>query len=271
LAIQGPVKLQVKDLGKIFTIDEGWGRSTDITALEGVNFDVRAGEFVSLIGPSGCGKSTLLMIVAGLYDKTSGDVVLDDHHIDGTGFDRGVVFQEFAVFPWLTVSGNVRFGMRMKGIPKAERDPVVERLLGLVELQGFKNIYPYRLSGGMKQRVGIARALAFDPEVMLMDEPFGALDAQTRSSLQQLLVQVWMETHKTVLFVTHSVREAAYLSDRVLMMSPRPGRIAEEIKIDLPRPRDALSVEFLECERKVAETLARLTGQSDGGPAWVTD
>ena len=140
-----------------------------------------------------------------------------------------------------------------------------------MELQGFKNIYPYRLSGGMKQRVGIARALAFDPDVMLMDEPFGSLDAQTRSTLQQLLVQVWMETHKTVLFVTHSVREAAYLSDRVLMMSPRPGRIAEEIKIDLPRPRDALSVEFLECERKVAETLARLTGQSDGGPAWVTD
>ena len=123
MAIQGPVKLQVKDLGKIFTIDEGWGRTTDITALEGVNFDVRAGEFVSLIGPSGCGKSTLLMIVAGLYDKTSGDVVLDDHHIDGTGFDRGVVFQEFAVFPWLTVSGNVRFGMRMKGIPKPSATP----------------------------------------------------------------------------------------------------------------------------------------------------
>ena len=148
---------------------------------------------------------------------------------------------------------------------------MVDRLLSLVELEGFKDVYPYRLSGGMKQRVGIARALAFDPEVMLMDEPFGALDAQTRSSLQQLLVQVWMETHKTVLFVTHSVREAAYLSDRVLLMSPRPGRIAEEIKIDLPRPRDVLSVEFLQCERKVAETLAGLMGQSDGQPAWVTD
>ncbi len=271
MASAGAVKLQVQDLGKVFTIDEGWGRSTEITALEGVNFDVRAGEFVSLIGPSGCGKSTLLMIVAGLYEKTSGDVVLDDRHIDGTGFDRGVVFQEFAVFPWLTVAGNVRFGMRMKGIPKQERDPVVDRLLRLVELGGFRNVYPYRLSGGMKQRVGIARALAFDPEVMLMDEPFGALDAQTRSSLQRLLVQVWMETHKTVLFVTHSVREAAYLSDRVLLMSPRPGRVAEEIKIDLPRPRNALSVEFLECERKVAETLARLTGQSGGQPAWVTD
>ncbi len=268
---RGAVKLQIQDLGKVFTIDEGWGRSTEVTALERVNFEVRGGEFVSLIGPSGCGKSTLLMIVAGLYEKTSGEVVLDGHQIRGTGFDRGVVFQEFAVFPWLTVSGNVRFGMRMKGIPKAERDPVVDRLLGLVELQGFRNVYPYRLSGGMKQRVGIARALAFDPEVMLMDEPFGALDAQTRSSLQQLLVQVWMETHKTVLFVTHSVREAAYLSDRVLLMSPRPGRVAEEITIDLPRPRDVLSVEFLECERKVAETLARLAGHPGGRPAWVTD
>jgi ABC-type nitrate/sulfonate/bicarbonate transport system ATPase subunit len=266
-----PIKLKVQDLGMVFTIDEGLGRTSQVIALEKVKFEVRSGEFVSLLGPSGCGKSTLLMILAGLYEKTSGEAALDGHPITQPGFDRGVVFQEFAVFPWLTVAGNVRFGMRMKGISKDQRDPMVNRLMGLVELNGFEDIYPFRLSGGMKQRVGIARALALDPDVLLMDEPFGALDAQTRSSLQKLLVQVWLETQKTVLFVTHSVREATYLSDRVLVMSPRPGHIAEEIKIDLPRPRDALSVEFLNYERKVAETLSKLTGQTTEAAAWVTD
>ena len=216
MAIQGPVKLQVKDLGKIFTIDEGWGRTTDITALEGVNFDVRAGEFVTLIGPSGCGKSTLLMIVAGLYEKTSGDVVLDDHHIDGTGFDRGVVFQEFAVFPWLTVSGNVRFGMRMKGIPKTERDPVVERLLGLVELQGFKNIYPYRISGGMKQRVGIARALMQRPKILLVDEPTSSLDPKIGREVMDLMARLAEEEHIPMLVSVHDLGLAKRYASRIV-------------------------------------------------------
>ena len=159
----------------------------------------------------------------------------------------------------------------MKGIPREEQKKTVNKLLELVELKGFENIYPYRLSGGMKQRVGIARALAFNPEIMLMDEPFGALDAQTRSSLQRLLVDVWMETQKTILFVTHSVREAAYLSDRIVVMSPRPGRIADEIIVDLPRPRSVLSVEFLDLERRIAESLSDVIGQKNGESIWVTD
>ena len=159
----------------------------------------------------------------------------------------------------------------MKGIPREEQKKTVDKLLELVELKGFENIYPYRLSGGMKQRVGIARALAFNPEIMLMDEPFGALDAQTRSALQRLLVDVWMETQKTILFVTHSVREAAYLSDRIVVMSPRPGRIADEIVVDLPRPRSVLSVEFLDLERRIAESLSKVIGRKDGESIWVTD
>ena len=254
-------KLEVKDICKVFSVREGIAGRREITALKDINLQVREGEFVSLLGPSGCGKSTLLMIIAGLYDKTSGDVSLDDVPVDGPGFNRGVVFQEFATFPWLTVSGNVRFGLRMKKTAKREQDEIVDRLLNLVQLGEFRDVYPYRLSGGMKQRVGIARALAFDPEVLLMDEPFGSLDAQTRASLQKLLVDVWTKTRKTVIFVTHSVREAAFLSDRVIVMTPRPGRVAEELRIDLPRPRDVLSSQFVERERELSEALARASGK----------
>lgn len=264
-------KLEVRNLGKVFGVRESFSRQLEITALDDINLSVREGEFVSLLGPSGCGKSTLLMIIAGLYDKTSGDVLLDGASVQGPGFDRGVVFQEFAVFPWLTVAGNVRFGLRMKRVPKQQRNAIVDRLLDLVQLSEFRNIYPHRLSGGMKQRVGIARALALDPDILLMDEPFGALDAQTRSSLQRLVVEVWTETRKTVVFVTHSVREAAFLSDRVIVMTPRPGRVAEEISIELPRPRNALSVEFLAHERALAETLARVSGSEEDEEAYATD
>ena len=265
------IKLEVRNLGKVFSVRESFSRQLEITALVDININVREGEFVSLLGPSGCGKSTLLMIIAGLYDKTSGDVLLDGTSVEGPGFDRGVVFQEFAVFPWLTVAGNMRFGLRMKRVPGAQRDAIVDRLLDLVHLNEFRDIYPHRLSGGMKQRVGIARALALDPDILLMDEPFGALDAQTRSALQRLVVEVWTETRKTVVFVTHSVREAAFLSDRVIVMTPRPGRVAEEITIDLPRPRNALSVEFLAHERQLAESLARVSGKEEDEEAYATD
>ena len=264
-------KLEVKNLHKVFSVRESYSRMLEITALDDINLRVYDGEFVSLLGPSGCGKSTLLMIVAGLYDMTSGEVLLDGAPVQGPGFDRGVVFQEFAVFPWLTVAGNVRFGLRMKGAPKDERDAIVTRLLDVMQLSEFRDVYPHRLSGGMKQRVGIARALALDPEILLMDEPFGALDAQTRSSLQRPVVEVWTKTRKTVVFVTHSVREATFLSDRVIVMTPRPGHVAKEISIDLPRPRDPLSVEFLSSERELAEVLAEVSGAEEGEQAYVTD
>ena len=227
------IKLSIQNLDMVYKVDESISRKRHITALDDVSLDIKSSEFVSLLGPSGCGKSTLLMIAGGLYQQTGGKISMDGQEITEPGFNRGIVFQDFAIFPWLTVSANIRFGMRMKGIPREEQNETITKLLNLVELKGFENIYPYRLSGGMKQRVGIARALAFDPELMLMDEPFGALDAQTRASLQRLLVQVWMETQKTILFVTHSVREAAYLSDRIVVMSPRPGKIADEIVVDL--------------------------------------
>ncbi len=265
------VKLSINNLEMIYKVNESISRKRHITALDDVSLDIKSSEFVSLLGPSGCGKSTLLMIAAGLYKQTAGSITIDGQEIIEPGFNRGVVFQDFAVFPWLTVSANIRFGMRMKGIPREEQKKTVDKLLELVELKGFENIYPYRLSGGMKQRVGIARALAFNPEIMLMDEPFGALDAQTRSALQRLLVDVWMETQKTILFVTHSVREAAYLSDRIVVMSPRPGRIADEIVVDLPRPRSVLSVEFLDLERRIAESLSDVIGRKDGESIWVTD
>tara|TARA_A100001037_G_scaffold280268_1_gene282883 strand:+ start:1387 stop:2199 length:813 start_codon:yes stop_codon:yes gene_type:complete len=265
------IKLSIQNLDMVYKVDESISRKRHITALDDVSLDIKSSEFVSLLGPSGCGKSTLLMIAGGLYQQTGGKISMDGQEITEPGFNRGIVFQDFAIFPWLTVSANIRFGMRMKGIPREEQNETITKLLNLVELKGFENIYPYRLSGGMKQRVGIARALAFDPELMLMDEPFGALDAQTRASLQRLLVQVWMETQKTILFVTHSVREAAYLSDRIVVMSPRPGKIADEIVVDLPRPRSVLSVEFLDLEKRIAESLSNVIGQKDGESIWVTD
>ena len=265
------IKLSIQNLDMVYKVDESISRKRHITALDDVSLDIKSSEFVSLLGTSGCGKSTLLMIAGGLYQQTGGKISMDGQEITEPGFNRGIVFQDFAIFPWLTVSANIRFGMRMKGIPREEQNETITKLLNLVELKGFENIYPYRLSGGMKQRVGIARALAFDPELMLMDEPFGALDAQTRASLQRLLVQVWMETQKTILFVTHSVREAAYLSDRIVVMSPRPGKIADEIVVDLPRPRSVLSVEFLDLEKRIAESLSNVIGQKDGESIWVTD
>ena len=250
-------KLLVRELRKVFQVDEGFGRFSTITAIDRINLDVGEGELVTIIGPSGCGKSTLLMILAGLYDKTSGEVLLDGRPVDGPGLDRGVVFQEFALFPWLNVRNNICFGLKMKGVPASEHDRIVKHHLKMVKLEEFEKIYPHRLSGGMKQRVGIARALAYAPELLLMDEPFGALDAQTRTSLQQMLVDIWAQTKKTILFVTHSVREAVFLSDRIAVLSRRPSKVRTVIEVKLPRPRQRLSQPFLRYEEELEELIAQ--------------
>jgi len=258
------LKLIVRNLHKVFQVDEGFGRFSSITAIDNVNLEVGEGELVTIIGPSGCGKSTLLMILAGLYDKSSGEALLDGAPINGPGLDRGVVFQEFALFPWLTVRNNICFGLKMKGIPPSEHNQIVKHYLKMVKLEEFENIFPHRLSGGMKQRVGIARALAYSPKLLLMDEPFGALDAQTRTSLQQMLVDIWAETRKTILFVTHSVREAVFLSDRIVVLSRRPSRVRTVLDVQLPRPRQRLSQPFLRYEEELEELIARELDEKSG-------
>lgn len=207
-------------------------------ALSDISLSVARGEFVSILGPSGCGKSTLLYIVGGFVRQSSGAVIVNDAPVTGPGPDRGPVFQEFALFPWKTVLGNVMYGLQQRGVAKAEALAQSRELLAMVKLSGYENFYPKELSGGMKQRVAIARTLAYRPTILLMDEPFGALDAHTRTKLQNDLLGIWEKDRKTVLFVTHSVEEAVFLSDRVVMMTSSPGRIKEIINIDLPRPRE---------------------------------
>ncbi len=229
-----------------------------ITALDGVSFEVREQEFAVLVGPSGCGKSTILRLVAGLVAPTEGRVLLDGRAVTGPGADRGMVFQSYTLFPWLTVQQNVEFGPRLRRVPAAERERLARHYLGQVGLRGFERVYPKELSGGMMQRVAIARALANDPAVLLMDEPFGALDAQTRSLMGELLLRVWEEAAKTVLFVTHDIEEALFLGDRVLVMTARPGRIREEIPVPLPRPRAVemlTSDAFVRVKRHVMELI----------------
>lgn len=224
--------IDIKNLGVVFNA----GGNT-VEAVSSVSMDVKPGEFVSLIGPSGCGKSTLLNIVAGFVKATSGDALLDGAAIRGPGSDRGVVFQQYSLFPWLSVRKNVEFGLKMKGVPIAQRVPQARTLLGLAGLLAFENHYPDQLSGGMKQRVGIVRALATSPQVLLMDEPFGALDAQTRVVMQEILTNMWQQFRISVLFVTHDIDESIFLSDKIYVMTARPGRIKAEIKVPLPRPR----------------------------------
>ncbi len=208
-----------------------------LLALDNINLQVRAGEFVCIVGPSGCGKSTLLHLIAGLHSQTSGQVLVDGNPVQGPGTDRILIFQEHGLFPWLTVGQNVEFGMKMKGMPKAERQEKVRYYLRLVHLAKFEKSYIHQLSGGMRQRVAIARALATEPDVLLMDEPFAALDAQTRDLLHDELERIWSETGRTIIFVTHNVREAVRLGDRVVLLTFRPGRVKSEFPIDLPRPR----------------------------------
>lgn len=210
----------------------------EFSALENIDLTVKSGEFVTILGPSGCGKTTLLRIIAGLETYSGGTASLDGEVIHGPGPKRGMVFQEYSLFPWKTVLGNIMFGPLMQGFSKSEAEAKANNYLDLVGLSEFKNSYPYELSGGMKQRVAIARALANEPEIILMDEPFGALDAQTRNNLQNELLRIWQEEKRTIIFVTHSVDEAVFLSDRIVILSKRPGSVKKIIDISIPRPRD---------------------------------
>ena len=211
------------------------GRSLSILNVE--RFSVREGEFITVIGPSGCGKSTFLHILGGFIKADAGSIRVHGEEVSGPGPDRGMMFQEFALFPWRTVAGNVSWGLEAQGMPKAQIEAVVPKYLGLMGLGDFGHHFPAELSGGMKQRVALARVLAFDPKVLLMDEPFGALDAQTRETMQEELTRLWERTGKTIVFVTHDIDEAVYLGDRVVVLSARPARILEEVRIELPRPR----------------------------------
>jgi NitT/TauT family transport system ATP-binding protein len=226
-----------------------------LLALDHIDLKVNPGEFVCIVGPSGCGKSTLLHVIAGLQPPTSGSVLVDDTLVDGPGTDRILIFQELGLFPWLKVGENVEFGMKMKGMSKAERRERTEYYLRLVHLSQFKDSYTHQLSGGMRQRVALARALATEPDVLLMDEPFAALDAQTRDLLHDELERIWAETGRTIIFVTHNVREAVRLGDRVVLFTFRPGRIKREFLIDLPRPRHLEDATVAETAGEVLKEL----------------
>ncbi len=246
-------KLSVHGLSKNFVY-----QGNPLTVLENVDIELKANEFICLVGSSGCGKSTLLKIIAGLMSPTMGEVRVEGEAVEGPGSDRGMVFQSYSLFPWLTVAKNVEFGLKLQGLPKAERRERIAYYLDVVGLSRFANALPKQLSGGMKQRAAIARALANEPEVMLMDEPFGALDAQTKEQLQQFMQEVWERTHMTILMVTHDVEEAIFLSHRVYIMDSHPGRIRENLHIPLPEHRELdikITPKFLELKRYITNQL----------------
>ena len=246
-------KLCIENVSKVFQ-----ERNGTVTALQNTSFCVAESEFVTILGPSGCGKSTILRIIAGLEEASSGRVLLDGKEISEPGKDRGMVFQAYTLFPWLTVEENIAFGLNVAGRSRAEQQDAVKFYIERIGLKGFEKTYPRKLSGGMKQRVAIARALANDPKVLLMDEPFGALDAQTRTVMQELLLSVWDESHKTILFVTHDVEEAVFIGDTIYVMTARPGRIKARITVDLPTKRTydlKMSEQFLTIKRDVLELI----------------
>jgi len=244
-------KVELSGISLSYRTNDG----TRLLALDNINLKVAAGEFLCIVGPSGCGKSTLLHLIAGLHFATSGKVRVDGKAAEGPGTDRILIFQELGLFPWLTVAENVEFGMKMKGISKSEREEKTQHYLRLVHLSQFKGSYTHQLSGGMRQRVALARALATEPDVLLMDEPFAALDAQTRDLLHDELERIWSETGRTIIFVTHNVREAVRLGDRVALLTFRPGRVKREYAIDLPRPRHLEDVEVAQTAREILNDL----------------
>jgi NitT/TauT family transport system ATP-binding protein len=242
-------KLIIEGVSKIYA-----DKKRQVTALQNTSFTVKPSEFVTLLGPSGCGKSTLLKIVAGLEEPSSGRVLLDGQEVEGPNRDRGMVFQTYTLFPWLTVRQNIEFGLDVAGQSKKDCHDVSQHYIEKIGLKGFEQAYPSELSGGMKQRVAIARALANDPKVLLMDEPFGALDAQTRTVMQELLLDVWDESHKTIIFVTHDVEEAVFIGDTIYVMTARPGKIKARISVDLPPKRTydlKVSEKFLDIKKDV--------------------
>ena len=261
-------KIAVRNVAKTFRMADG----KTVDALQNINFEIEdahsregrdIGEFRVLLGPSGCGKSTLLRLIAGLDRPDSGEVLVNDQRVDGPGKDRGMVFQKYTSFPWLTVADNIAYGLKINSVPEHKRREIVAQLIRDIGLSGFENAYPETLSGGMQQRVAIARTLALRPAVILMDEPFGALDAQTRSEMQQLLLKVWDETASTILFVTHDVEEAIYLADRVFIMSAHPGTIVEDVQVPFDRPRNLdlkQRNEFHELQSYVLGRLRRAPG-----------
>ena len=240
----------VSNVSKVFqTVDR------ELVALKDINLEIPQGQFVCLLGPSGCGKSTLLNAVAGFAPPTSGQITAGGRLVTGPGPERGMVFQEYALFPWMTVADNVAFGLEIKGMAKAQIQAVVDKLLGMLSLNDFRNRFPKDLSGGMRQRVAIARVLALDSPIMLMDEPFGALDALTRRNLQDELLRIWAELKKTIIFVTHSIEEAIYLADRIVVMTYRPGTVKRDLMVDLPRMRDPAAAEFNALKRELGQLV----------------
>jgi len=251
-------KIIAKNIRRVYQIKATENNAGhEFEAIKELNLVVKQGEFLAIVGPSGCGKSTFLDMLAGLEKPTSGEIFMDDKKITGPALDRGIVLQGYALFPWRTVRKNVEFGLEIKKVPEKERYAISERYIDLVGLSKFADRYPYELSGGMKQRVAIARALAYDPDVLLMDEPFAAVDAQTRESLQEELLRIWEKTKKTIVFVTHGIDEAVFLADRVAVMTANPGTVKEIVTIDLPRPRDGIrsSAEFGWVRHKIWQLL----------------
>lgn len=242
--------IKIKNVHKVFKGDGG-----DVVALKGIDLQIEPGQFVCLLGPSGCGKSTLLNAIAGFSLPTEGDITVSGKIVRDPGPDRGMVFQEYALFPWMSVADNITFGLRIKNEDPKKIQNKLEELLKMLKLTEFKNRYPKDLSGGMRQRVAIARILALDSPIMLMDEPFGALDALTRRSLQDELLKVWFEYKKTIIFVTHSIEEAIYLADRIVVMSYRPGTIKKDITVTMPRLRNPTSPEFNDLKRELSEMV----------------
>lgn len=265
-------KIQARRVRREFQIKNILGKKEKLTVLDDFDLDVNEGEFLSLLGPSGCGKSTFLNILAGLDDYDQGEILVDEKPLEKRSFNRGIVFQSYALLPWRTVIRNLELGLEIRRVDRRERRKIAHRYLELMGLAAFENQYPHQLSGGMRQRVAIARVLAYHPDLLLMDEPFAALDAQTRETLQIELLRIWEVDKKTIIFVTHSIDEAILLSDRVAFMSSRPGHIKEIIPIDLPRPRTEEirnSAEFARIRKNVWELLQREALQVQSYGAWL--